>query len=123
MTIMVPGTLPIGLARNSSRVFAFHVTPCFFRASVYIGKSFTVAALRPTMPASVGPVTGPPGSVVVEWQTTQSRSNTALPWAALAAKAGGVVSADASISTRKERLTDMDDSLLRSDSGGDRWRC
>src|SRR5690606_31490682 len=118
------GTLVIGLARNSSRVFAFQVTLWFFSAWVYIGNPVTEAALRPTTPARDGPVTGPPGSPGAEWQMTHRRSNTALPLAASAAKTEGAASmAAVTARRRKGRITDMDVFLQTcgrsAGSGGD----
>ncbi len=65
MTIEVPATFCVGLARNSSSDFSSHVAPAAFSACVY-AKSASEPALRPTTPRSDGPTPFCP--VFTEWQ-------------------------------------------------------
>src|SRR5580658_11206183 len=78
----VPGTLALGLVRNSSRVSALQITPYFFMFSLGPRRLFLVPAWRPTTPTRLGP-TFEVSSLVTAWQVGQELDiKRALPAAA-----------------------------------------
>src|SRR5690606_34425942 len=110
--IAVPGTLALGSARNSSRVWGVQITPYFFSPSLGPSRLLVVPAWRPRTPISVGP-TLEVSPLVTPWQVTQAlvvtsslpRSGSPLRSPAWAAGAQNRV---ASASRRMDRIADID---------------
>src|SRR5436190_4147708 len=109
--IAVPGTLALGLTRNSSSVSALQVTPYFFMFSLGPKRLGVVPALRPTTPTRLGP-TFALSSFVTPWQAGQPlASNSCLPLTASPltslAYAAGVAKRAATANKRMRRIADI----------------